>query len=89
METMSKVIVNFSDSYRVVIDDLNHTLEQFHPKSETRKNEAWLPLGYYSTMKGVLKRVCTFNDLEKREYDAIEYADAVMQKLDDIIEERE
>ena len=84
---MDKVIVNLTSKHRIVIDDLNHTLQEHHPVSETRMNEQWLPLGYYSTVQGAMKQVVTYDGLDKREYDAIEYANSVLQKAYNVIEE--
>jgi hypothetical protein len=84
---MKSFIVNLTSKHRVVIDDLNHTLQEYNPVSETRDNAQWLPLGYYSTLGGAIKRVATINGLESREYDAMEYADSVLQKAYDIIKE--
>lgn len=84
---MDKVIVNLTSKHRIVIDDLNHTLQEYHPVSETRRNEQWLPLGYYSTVQGAMKQVVTYDGLDKREYDAIEYANSVLQKAYNVIEE--
>ena len=84
---MDKVIVNLTSKHRIVIDDLNHTLQEYYPASEKRKNAEWLPLGYYSTIKGAMKQVVSYNALEPKEYDAIQYADSVLQKAYNVIEE--
>lgn len=84
---MSEVIVNLTDKHRIVIDHLNHTLQEYHPVSETRREARWLPLGYYSTIQGAMRQVATYNGLEPKEYDAIHYADSVLQKAYDVIEE--
>ena len=84
---MKQIIVNLTEKYRVVIDDLNHTLQEFHPISKTRKNEQWLPVAYYSTLGGAMNRVAKFYAVDAGEYNAIEYANAVMQKAEDLIKE--
>jgi len=84
---MSEVIVNLTDKHRIVIDNLNHTLQEYHPVSETRTEARWLPLGYYSTIQGAMKQVVTYNGLKPKEYDAIQYADSVLKKAYDVIEE--
>lgn len=87
MESVKKIIVTLTGKHRVVIDDLNHTLQEHYPVSDVRKNEEWLPLGYYSTLAGAMRRVATINAVEPKEYSAMEYADTVLQKAKEIIEE--
>lgn len=87
MENMKKIVVTLTGRHRVVIDDLNHTLQEHYPVSDVRKKEEWLPLGYYNTLAGAMKRVATINGVEPKEYDAMEYADTVLQKAKEIIEE--
>lgn len=84
---MSNVIVNLTSKHRVVIDNYNYTLQDHHPISKTRKIEEWKPLGYYDNMRGAIKRVASYNGLDKREYDAMEYADSVLEKAYELIKE--
>lgn len=84
---MKNIVVNLTSKHRVVIDNLNHTLQEHYPVSDKRKNEEWEILGYYSTLAGAMKRIATINGVEPKEYDAMEYADAVLQKAYDVIKE--
>ena len=84
---MSKVIVNLTSKHRVVVDDYNYTLQEHHPISDTRKIEEWKPLGYYDGLQGAMRRVASYNGLDAGEYDAMSYADAVLDKAYKLIKE--
>lgn len=85
---MEPVIVNFSDRHRVVIDHLNHTLQEFHPSKPkddgSMTKERWDVLGYYDTLGATIRRVSTQEGIEPGEYSALEYANAVYEKAMEI-----
>lgn len=82
---MEDIIVRLGDKHRVVIDDLNHTLQQRRQKK--KGGTFWHVLGYYQTFGAITKRLATSSEIEKKEYEAVEYADQVIKKAMSLCDE--
>jgi len=75
---MEDIVVHLGDRHRVVIDDLNHTLQQLRPTKNGAEN--WKTLGYYQTFGAIVRRLATSSDISKKDYTAAQYADEVINK---------
>ena len=82
---MENIIVRLGDKHRVVIDDLNHTLQQ--QRGRKKGGTYWHTLGYYQTFSSITKRLATSSDIEKKDYEAVEYADQVIKKAMSLCDE--
>ena len=88
---MEPVIVTLGERHRVVIDDLNHTLQEFKPSRKMPNGqvskERWDVLGYYNTLGAIIRRVSRQEGIEPGEYTALEYANAVYEKANELCNE--
>lgn len=74
--------VRLSSKHRVVVDDLNVTLQEFFEISQK-----WKPIGYYSTVAGAMNKVATVHGVTKDEYTAMSYAAEVLEQAENMIKE--
>ena len=88
---MEPVIVSLGERHRVVIDNLNHTLQEFRPArmlaNGKMSKDHWEPLGYYDTLGATIRRVSRQEGIEPGEYTALEYANAVYEKASELCKE--
>jgi hypothetical protein len=83
MESMKNIVVSIGARHRVVIDELNHTLQA---ERQTEK-KGWKTLGYYPDFSYIVKRLAKVSELEAGEYEALEYANSVLDKAFELCEE--
>jgi hypothetical protein len=80
---MIEVTIPIGKKHRVIIDELNHTLQVERPNTK----KGWKTLGYYNDFAGIVNRLATVAELEAGEYDALKYANTVVSKAVELCEE--
>lgn len=80
---MIQITIPVGKKHRVIIDELNHTLQVEKPNTK----KGWETLGYYRDFSRIVSRLATVAELEAGEYDAIKYADTVISKAIELCDE--
>jgi hypothetical protein len=83
MESMKQIVIPIGKKHRVLVDEYNHTLQVEKP--DTKKG--WKNLGYYNNFAGIVNRLSMVAEIDAGEYEAMQYANTVVDKAVELCEE--